>query len=353
MRKMAEVNLVRMLREGDLRVPLLDIRLIEMEPRGGADAVLEVSWRGQSRRYVAELKRDAKPQTLKLAIEQAKRFAAKSGQGDPMVIAPYLSEEKLEQLLAAGVSGLDLCGNAAVEAPKQFLFWRTGNRNRYPDSAPIRSAYRGDSSLVARMLLLRPVFQKVGDIVDAIQERGGSLTMGTVSKVLQRLGSDLVIERFDGKAVRLIQPARLLDQLLDAYQPPKVEETWLGKVALDDAELMRRLEEVARDSGLIRSGDASASEYAVYAGEPVIACYCRETPAKVLKLLGADFRETLSFPNLRLMQTGDQRVYFDPRPRLAASPIQAWLEMAGGDKRQKESAVQIRRLLLNSIGTVA
>lgn len=346
MRKMREANFEDMLRDGKLQAPPLDIAVISIGDSAGEDAVVEVSWRGSSCRYIAEVKRDAKPTTLRLAIEQAKRYAAESRRGQPMVVAPYLSEEKLEWLLNEGVSAVDFSGNAAVEAPGQFYFWKTGAPNLYPERAPIRSAYRGDMSLVARALLLQPAFDTVSSILDAIKKRGGSLTMGTVSKALKRLESDLVIERTSGRAVRSIQPARLLDQLLDAYQPPKVESTWLGKVAIPREDLQSRLEQIGRNMDLVRTGDASASDYAAYATEPILACYCRVKPADLIGQLDADAKETRSFANLRLIQVDDQRVYFDRRPGLAASPIQAWLEMASGDKRQRETAEQIRELLL-------
>lgn len=353
MRKMQEANFDKMLRAGELRVPPLDIRVLAPgRSAGNRDAVIEVAWRGQSCRYVAELRRDAKPQTLKLAVDQAKQVAQKSGQGAPLIIAPYLSSDKLEQLLSAGVSALDFCGNAALEAPGRFLFYKTGSPNLYPDSSPVRSAYRGDGSLIARVLLLQGAFPAIGEILAAIQERGGSLTMGTVSKVLQRLESDLVIERPSRNSVRLIQPDRLLDGLLEAYQAPKIENTWLGKVALPTAKLLNRLEELARDGELVRTGESSAGDYATWAGEPLVACYCHATPLKLLEDLNAPAKETRAFPNLRLVQTDDQRVYFDRRPRLAASPIQSWLEMASGDKRQKETAEQIRSILLQTLQTV-
>jgi len=349
MRKMKEASFETMLREGTLRVPPLDIRVLRLGRDADAgDVVVEIAWRGRTCRYVAELRRDAKPQTLKLAIDQVKQNAGKSGRGEPMIIAPYFSSEKLDQLLDAGISAIDFSGNAAIEAPGQFLFYKTGNPNQYPDSLPIRSAYRGDGSLVARVLLLDRQFQAVGDILEAIKSRGGALTMGTISKVLHRLEADLVIERPSRNAVRVIQPERLLEGLLDAYQPPKVASTWTGKVALPAKTLLSRLEGLARESDLVCTGESSAGKYAAWAGEPILACYCRATPTTLLERLGVETRETRAFPNLRLIQTEDQRVYFDRRSKLAASLIQSWLEMAGGDKRQKEVAEQIRNFILNA-----
>ena len=351
MRKIEAANFETMLREGALRVPPLDIRIIKLD-RGdhGGDTVVEVAWRGRTCRYVAVFRRDAKPQTLKLAIDQVKQYTSQLGQGQPMIIAPYFSGEKLDELLEEGISAIDFSGNAAIEAPGRFLFYKTGNPNGYRDSSPIRSAYRGSGSLVARALLLDRQFQAVGNILSAIKNRGGALTMGTVSKILKRLEADLVIERPSRNAVRVIQPERLLQGLLDAYQPPKIENIWTGKVAMPTADLLARLEGFAEEGNLVRTGESSAGEYAVWAGEPIIACYCSVTPARLLERLDAQAKETRGFPNLRLIQTEDKRVYFDRRPKLAASPIQSWLEMASGDKRQKEAAEQIKSLLLNTVG---
>lgn len=344
MRKMQEANFIQLLKQGELRVPPLDIRIVAMEPASGGDAILDVVWQDQSCRLVAEVKRDAKPQTLALATGQAKQYA-QSSKGCPLIIAPYLSNDKLEQLLSDGVNAMDFCGNAAIQVPGRFLFYKAGSPNQFPDSAPIRSAYRGDGSFVAYVLLLDREFKTISDIQSAIQVRGGSLTLGMVSKVLKRLESDLVIERPNRNNVRLIQPGKVLDQLLDAYQTPKTGDVWTGKISLPDTQLLDRLEILSENNELIRTGQSSAIEYATWAGEPIIECYCRTSPTQVIQRLDVEAKETRAFANLRLIQTQDQRVYFDRRPRLAASPIQSWLEMAQGDKRQKETAAQIRGVL--------
>jgi hypothetical protein len=350
MRKMNAINFNMMLRDGRLAVPPLEIRVLANQRNRGGDAIVNVAWRGRSYRFVAEFRRDAKPLTLKIAIEQVRQYASKTEQSRLMIIAPYFSREKLDQMLDAGISAIDFSGNAAIEVPGEFLFYKTGNPNQYPDSTPIRSAYRGNGSLVARVLLLERQFQAVGEIREGIRSLGGALTLSMVSKVLQRLEADLAIERPNRNAVRVIQPERLLDGLLEAYEPPKTQATWMGKVALPAGELLARLQGIASDGALVRTGGASAVEYAAWAGEPLIACYCRADPTALLERLSAEAKETRAFPNLRLIQTDDQLVYFDARPNLAASPIQAWLEMASGDKRQKEVAGQIRSAILNATG---
>jgi hypothetical protein len=66
----------------------------------------------------------------------------------------------------------------------------------------------------------------------------------------------------------------------------------------------------------------------------------------ILSIIGSEATETKSFPNLRLIETTDQRVYFDNHPKLVASALQTWLEMTSGDKRSKEAADPLRKKLL-------
>lgn len=334
------------IRRGELHLPPLKIVPIELSPSAAVDAVVDVSWGDQSCRYVVECKRDAKPQTLRSAVEQVKRHSRMTGQGEPMVLAPYLSHEKLTDLLEQGVSAIDLCGNGGIEAPGKFHFFRTGFPNLYRESVPIRSAYLGDSSLVARALLLKGHFSAVAELAEFVRSRGGSLALSTVSKMLKRLESDLVIERPDRHLIRLIDAERLMDQLLSHNRPPKAESTWLGRVDLEPAALRARLRDIGRGSEIIATGMSSASDYVTFAGEEALECYSALPIPEVLSSLGGA-RETRSFPNLRLVETDEQRLYFDARGNLTASPVQTWLEMASGDKRSREASEPLRRTLLH------
>ena len=87
----------------------------------------------------------------------------------------------------------------------------------------------------------------------------------------------------------------------------------------------------------------SVGAYAVMAREPVQTIYCSDLEA-VRRGIGAGFTETDRFSNMKLLETEDDFVYFDRRSRLIASPVQVYLELATGEKREKETADQVRRL---------
>ena len=64
------------------------------------------------------------------------------------------------------------------------------------------------------------------------------------------------------------------------------------------------------------------------------------------------FEETERFANVQLEETQDDTAYFDIRREkktLSASPIQTYLELMSGDKRDRETAEQVA---LNILGTV-
>ena len=356
--EMTQGEVEQRLREG-VDLPPLEIGVADGPPRP-ANLRLRVFWKGKPLHFRCEIERDAKPKTLDLAIERMRRYAAES-LGDcgrpPSVIlaAPYLAPEKLQTLLESGFGGIDLCGNAALAVPGEFFFLRDGRPSRFRERQSTAAAYRGDTSLAARTLVRRPFADGTGDLLAEVGRRGGDLSLGTVSKALGRLEEDLVVERTAGGGAVVRDVDRLLDRLAEEAPPVRTGDEWLGRVDLDAGELVARLARLANREGarLLRTGGSSVGTYVAFADTPTIECYCDAAPERVLEALGAMSEETRRFPNLRLLQTGDQRAYFDPGPALAASPVQAWLELRRGDKRQREAAGDVRRLLLDQAAGAA
>ena len=56
------------------------------------------------------------------------------------------------------------------------------------------------------------------------------------------------------------------------------------------------------------------------------------------------------FPDLELIETDDETVYFDAREQDGfwwGSPVQAYLELSAGDKRDRETAEEIKSFLIS------
>jgi len=61
------------------------------------------------------------------------------------------------------------------------------------------------------------------------------------------------------------------------------------------------------------------------------------------------------FPNLELVETEDETVYFDGRKEgnsWWASSVQVYLELMAGDKRDRETAEQVKSLILMNLQPV-
>lgn len=64
-----------------------------------------------------------------------------------------------------------------------------------------------------------------------------------------------------------------------------------------------------------------------------------------------DFEETSRFPNVEFLETDDPTVYFDRRETRSISfisPLQAYLELSKGGKREQEAAEPLRANILHA-----
>lgn len=308
-----------------------------------ADLVLTLQWGNQRCKFVVEFKGQSAPSYLAGAIEQVRAYSAARPDLLPLVIVPYLGPKSLERLMAAGVSGLDLCGNGVINVPGQWFVFRTGEKNRFPSSQPIKNIYRGTSSIVARVFLLRPTYSSVSEVLEEIKKRKGEVTLSTVSKVLKALQQDLIITRNDG--IRLLQPDRLLNQLQETYRRPWTKPRLQGKIS-DVQNLIMNAVNMAEDSKLLLAR-RSQIPYVILPSSNEITSLYVSSAAPFLKEF--DFEETSRFPNVEFLETDDPTVYFDRRetgPIPSISPLQAYLELSKGGKREQEAAEPLRADIL-------
>ena len=257
------------------------------------------------------------------------------------------------------VSGVDLCGNGVIIVPGKLYVERSGQRNQFPSSAPIKSIYRRKSSLVGRVFLARSRYQRIGDVVAEINRRSmlGSLqeraiTFATVSKVLRALENDLIVGR-EGSSLRLLQADKLLEKLSMNYMPPRMTGiiNWSIPQAKSDASsVMGVLSQAFRNPlPAVVTGTSSVSKYAVMQREDTISIYCPDPESWLTNVPGS---RTDRFPTISVIRTDDLSVYFDARKESGlvwASPVQTYLELMAGDKRDRDTASQVRELILREV----
>jgi len=345
-----EEESITRLRRGEVPFPPLKLAWDKSQARE-IDGVIRMSWQKKTFRFAAECRQQSNPKMIETAAERVRELAS-AARLLPLVVVPFLDERALDSLEARSVSGIDLCGNGLVIVPGEWFVRRSGNPNPFRPEGAIKNVYRKNCSVVARLFLAKPGFGSVREALDELGRRDGRVTLSTVSKVCKRLEEDLIIERKRKgmTALRLIQPEKLLDRLAANYSPPTVTKRLTGKLrGIEPTEFRMQLREWARKSGELasRTGTSSIEAYAVMARDGVEEYYCTDVEG-ALRSLGDKFQPAERFATVSLLETRDEEVYFDRREDLTASPVQTLLELSSGDKRDQETADQVRRVILNT-----
>ncbi len=351
------------LRSGKVALSPLSFRFLEgqLEVNGNRrlDALVEASWRKGKARFAVECKALSTPRAFQDGLNLLKILRLRKG-CSPMLFMPFLNERQLEELEREGISGIDLCGNGVIVVPGIFAVFRSGGKNRFSSSAPIKNIYRKNSSMVGRIFLARSGYDTVQEICSEINKRNllvnswdkKPMSLSTVSKALKTLEEDLIITRKD--TIRLLQPDKLLGKLDDNYAPPNIKERLRLKVPEDRETLRELLMNLSQTLGLplVASGTSSVGKYAAMQRGDLLSVYC-PCLERLLSLLPGS--QTDRFPNLELVETDDETVYFDARKEgnfWWASPVQVYLELMAGDKRDQETAEQVKSSILTNLQQV-
>ena len=325
----------------------------EVQARSYCDGVLDVMWQERSRPFVVEYKTASTPKIIDNAVAQAQQNARVTGL-PPLIIVPFLTEERLRQLEEQGVSGIDLCGNGVIVAP-DFAVWRSGQPNLFKTSQPIKNIYRGTSSIFARCFLLQSEFSSITQLrafalkhlaANVEENRVGVLTQSTASKVVQALDQELIVAK-EAQRLRLVNAQALLTRLQLNYRSPEGARL-TGKTTLSPAEIWRRIKrnEDVKPLRAVATGLSSAERYGVLSGGDKLALYVSSLDLAAERL---EIKPTRVFPNIELIEDKNDLVYFDARQTNQeswASPIQTWIELASGLPRERGAAQTLEQALL-------
>ncbi len=360
------------IKNGSLRLSPLSLRL-EKEPTGvrdrGVDAIVDLEWEGQSAKCAVEIKTISTPRAIRDAASQIKEAAAQLNLV-PLIIVPFLSDEELQELERKQISGIDLCGNGIVVVPGRLTVYRTGAPNNFRRSAAIVNIYRRNTSVVGRVFLARPSYQSVNEIRNEIEKRSVfdswwiPIRLSTVSKALKSLEQDLIVVREDN-LIRLLQAEKLLEKLAESYTPLRVwppdekAPSIKLRVPVEQEELLSLLSRISATEGvpIVGTGLSSTWLYATMQRGPMLSVYCPWVPrvldgSKVKwRVAGVEAEETDRFPNLEIIEIAEQFVYFDSREKAGfrwASPVQTYLELMSGDKRDRETAEQVKAQIVTN-----
>jgi len=348
--QISEATMLSRIQAGTVLLSPLVVRACTvLDANEKADARVELAFPGaqEAFRFVVEVKARATPQTIQLAMAQAKS-ATKAGEW-PMIQVPYLSPERLEELEREGVSGVDLCGNGVVLVPGRLCVVRSGAPNQYRDSRPLNNPYCGRSAMVARMLLQRPRWELLSELAEAIQSAGAVLSLPQVSKAVQAMAEDLIVSK-GARVIALNEPLRLLDKLGSEWRKPAVR----GRQALrlppskDWACVLAN----SPDLKWAVTGESSVTRYAMFSQGGPRRIAVSSLPL-ALTLLGGTPEPVPNFADVELVETNEAGFFFgnetDEKEVRWASRLQTWLELQSGDARQQDAAKDLREQILKEV----
>lgn len=296
--------------------------------------------------FIIEYKSESTAESVGSAIRQFKEYEhAKKREDVPIVAVPYMGEVGRQMCDHAGISWLDLSGNARIQAPGLHVNV-AGNPNKFKVRGRPRNLFSPKASRISRLLLLDPM--NAWSHQNLVQKSG--LSKGYVSKVRQRLSeADLITFNSDG-TIQPSDPSVLLQTWSKAYDFSQ-HIIRKGHIATrSSTNLMKTVTENLRDRSLkvAATGLAAAWLYIQFAAIRLVTVYVSQMPEEeIIKKVG--FRDVDSGANIWLVKPNDPGVFMGSVERegvMCVSPVQTYLDLRHQPERSKEAADALRTKVL-------
>ena len=300
-------------------------------------------------RLPVEIKQRGNAATVVGAVEQIGRAGH---QPSVVLVVPYMSREGRDRCADAGLSWIDLSGNARLKASAghtHVAVWIEGRPNAFAKTGRPPNAFAPKAARATRSLLLATEPLRQAEIA----ERAG-LGPGYTSKVVRRLEDLDLIERVEHNAVAPVSRAALLDAWAgeNAYRHEVIAGHVSGRSGEERA---RRLADALDERGVPHAftGLAAAWAYTHAASFRSVSCYVtrdhHSDPVAVASDIG--FRTDTEAPNVRLLIPDDEGVFEGARVvegLRCVAPAQVYVDLTREPERADEFAAAIRPLALHS-----
>ena len=251
------------------------------------DATLDLrAPNGVYTRMVIEVKKSLGPRDVgRLLPAVGKTLRSLAGNIPILVVAPWLSRRTQEMLTAEGLNYLDLTGNALVRLDNPTVYIETQGASKDP-SPPLRSKARVQGPKAGRLIRLlvdvRPPY--------GVRELAASadLAISYVSRVLDTLDGEALIDRFERGRVKSVDVRRLIQRWVETYDVfrSNTAQRYLAPAGAADA--LDKIGMVGTRSAV--TGSFAASRLAPVAAPALLAAYVDNPPsvADTLGLIPAD-----------------------------------------------------------------
>jgi len=323
---------------------ILDVLHSDVEVHTGAEHDLLVRAAGQ--RFVVDVLRGATPGALASHGQQVAAAARRARpKAVPLLAVPFMSDAGRRVCRDRDLPWFDLSGNARIVAPGIRVIV-DGRPNRFRAPGRPASVFAPKSARVVRWLLAHQGLAATQREL----ARATDMSEGFVSRIVARLQGDGYVVRAPSGAVRVRDPALLLDAWRDEYRFDR-HTLVPGHVAARSGEALAQLVSGLLDEYSIphaATGLAAAWSMTRFAAFRIATFFVAESPpGALLERLG--FREDARGANLWLVVPNDAGVFqgvADWGGLRCVHPVQAYLDLKGHPERAVEAAERLRADLL-------
>jgi hypothetical protein len=203
-----------------------------------------------------------------------------------LVVTPWLSPRTRELLAAEGINYLDLTGNALVRLENPALFIQSQGADRDPSPTPrAKARVRGPKAarLIRALVDVRPPYG-VRDLAEAT-----GLAPGYVSRLLDALDDDALVERTKRGQVESVDIASLLRRWAESYElfGSNDAQPYLAARGAEDA--LGRFPDLPTARTAV-TGSFAAVRLSPVAAPALLTAYCSDVNAvaNALDLIPAD-----------------------------------------------------------------
>jgi hypothetical protein len=268
------------------------------------DAVVDLRGSNANATFAVEAKRSFEPRDVERLLPGLSRtLRGLAGNVPLLVVAPWLSARTQELLRDDGINYVDLTGNAWIRLDYPAVFVRNIGATRNPEPREREVArVRGPKAgrLVRTLIDVRPPYGVRG-LADATD-----LTPGYVSRLLDALDRDALVDRSRKGEVGAVDYQALLRRWVEAYDVLKSNEARRFIAPEGAAKSLERLGDATANGRTAVTGSFAAVRWAPVAAPALLLIYVENVPAVVdgLNLLPAD-----EGANVVLLRPFDQVVW--------------------------------------------
>jgi MarR family/Transcriptional regulator, AbiEi antitoxin, Type IV TA system len=313
----------------------------------GFDLLLD----GPGASYVVEWKAAGDAANVGSAVRQLRQYLNAPRRGTkgvvPIVAVPYMGETGRRLSQEAGVSWIDLSGNAWIDAPGRHVRIE-GRPNRFAVRGRPANVFAPTSSKVVRVLLMEPqrAFTQ-SELADA-----SGVDKGRVSRLVRRLEAMSLVELHE-RRIRIVDPVLTVDAWREAYDFGRhhITKGIVGGRSADD--VLRRVAKTLRQRRIRHAATGLAGAWLVrrFAMFRTVT-FLVQQPVDAELLAELRFQEEPRGANVWLAVPRDDGPFMGQRTLdgiSCAHSLQVYLDLKAQPERAGDAAANLRAHLFPAV----